>query len=143
MGQYHITINLDKREFINPHKIGLGLKLLEQCGMAGSSGDVLVMLLACSNGRGGGDISTKYPGMIGRWAGDRIAVVGDYCQEDDISGVNIRNIRQLCRNPGEVDPKLLTTWGSAFKDISDDLIPLINEQFDCHLDPAEGGWRKR
>ena len=79
MGQYHITVNLDKREFINPHLLGDGLKLWE----FGSSGDggvmmALSMLLACSNGRGGGDYPDHNEDVIGRWAGDRIAIVGDY-----------------------------------------------------------------
>lgn len=147
MGQYHITINLDKREYINPHKIGLGLKLLEQIGFAGSTGDILMMLLACSNDRGGGDIQTKHPELIGRWAGDRIAVVGDYCKRDDISGINIREIHRLCRDHKYLDPadleKIQADGETLFTDISDELIPLINEQFDYHLDPKEGGWRRR
>ena len=32
MGQYHKVYNLDKKEFIHAHKIGIGLKLTEQCG---------------------------------------------------------------------------------------------------------------
>ena len=32
MGQYHLTVNLDKHEFIHPHQLGDGLKLGEQCG---------------------------------------------------------------------------------------------------------------
>ena len=30
MGQYWLPVNLDKREFVNPHKLGAGLKLWEQ-----------------------------------------------------------------------------------------------------------------
>ena len=30
MGQYHYTVNLDKKEYLVPHKLGDGLKLLEQ-----------------------------------------------------------------------------------------------------------------
>ena len=29
MGQYHKLINLDKKEFVDPHKLGLGLKQVE------------------------------------------------------------------------------------------------------------------
>ena len=137
MGQYHLTINLDKKEFIYPHKIGLGLKLMEQCGFAGSTGDILFLLLACSNGRGGGDCETQYPKLIGRWAGDRIAVIGDYCQETDIPGVNAEEIQEQCRSTGLNGDK------TAFTDISDELIPLINEQFGCHIDPKGEGWRNR
>lgn len=149
MGQYHLTVNLDKREFINPHKIGLGLKLLEQCGFKGSTGDILFMLLACSNGRGGGDISTDFPELIGRWAGDRIAVIGDYSEADDIPGVDARNIYRLCINADtpHIDPadqeKIDESGESLFKDISDELIPLINEQFECGLNIEEKGWRPR
>jgi hypothetical protein len=148
MGQYHITINLDKREYIFPHKIGLGLKLMEQCGFRGSTGDILFLLLACSNGRGGGDCQTEHENLIGRWAGDRIVVAGDYCKPDDVPGINIEEIHHnLCS-----DPKYLTPEGLAemekrgetlFKDISDELIPLINEQFDCNLRADGDGWRRR
>jgi hypothetical protein len=92
MGQYHFVANLDKREFLNPHTMGDGLKLME----FGSSGDGtmlgLALLLACSNGRGGGDFHSKpevpedndlIELIIGRWAGDRIAVIGDYSENDD------------------------------------------------------------
>ena len=30
MGQYHKVYNLDRKEFIHPHKIDCGLKLVEQ-----------------------------------------------------------------------------------------------------------------
>lgn len=32
MGQYYKPVNLDKREYIHPHSIGNGLKMLEQTG---------------------------------------------------------------------------------------------------------------
>lgn len=147
MGQYHYTVNIDKREFINPHKIGLGLKLLEQCGFKGSTGDLLFMLLACSNGRGGGDIDTAYPQLIGRWAGDRIAVIGDYAEETDIPGLNAKEIHRLCTDPKWIDAadlkKIEESGETLFKDISDELIPLLNEQFDCGLKTESDGWRQR
>lgn len=81
MGQYHQVYNLDKKEFIHPHQIDNGLKLLEQVGHIHSTSTALFLLLANSNGRGGGD-AQKHP-MIGRWAGDRILVQGDYAKEGD------------------------------------------------------------
>lgn len=150
MGQYHLTVNLDKREFINPHKIGLGLKLREQIGFAGSIGDLIFMLLACSNGRGGGDIQTETKKLVGRWAGDRIAVIGDYAEKKDIRGVNAADIYFLCHDTefhGEDEKKILKRLRKKgldlFTDISDELVPLLNEQFDCGLDPAGDGWRRR
>ena len=56
MGQYHLTVNLDKKEFLMPHKLGVGLKLREQLGSRDSTPDALFILLACSNGYGGGDL---------------------------------------------------------------------------------------
>lgn len=80
MGQYHKTYNLDKKEVIHPHKIGNGLKLTEQVGKKSTS-TALFLLLANSNGRGGGD-ARPHP-YIGRWAGDRIVVQGDYAEPKD------------------------------------------------------------
>lgn len=126
MGQYYYPVNIDKREYINPHRFGDGLKLLE----FGSSGDGtmlgLAILLASGNGRGGGDLDrqsvnsgenafgeagpfdplpgeriehewvslnpqtnknqtyrTIVPRIVGRWAGDRIVIAGDYADRGD------------------------------------------------------------
>ena len=81
MGQYYKVYNLDRKEFIHPHRINCGLKLVEQMGFSGSTADALFLLLANSNGRGGGDVN-DHP-MIGRWAGDRIVVQGDYSEVND------------------------------------------------------------
>jgi hypothetical protein len=100
MGQYHIIYNKTKKEYFS---IG-GAKLLEKsfdpiCSTA------LMLLLANSNGRGGGDINIEYEytkdfkkkplaGKIlakqqaldliaGRWAGDKIVIQGDYATKED------------------------------------------------------------
>jgi len=39
MGQYWKPVNLTKREFINPHFLGAGLKLGEQVGTYPGTGD--------------------------------------------------------------------------------------------------------
>jgi hypothetical protein len=87
MGQYHYIVNLDKREFINPHRLGGGLKACEQLTSPAGTPQALFVLLICSNGRGGGDLAETRDfeeRIIGRWAGDRIAVVGDYAEDYDI-----------------------------------------------------------
>lgn len=83
MGQYHYVVNLDKHEFLDPHQLGCGLKLWEQLANFPSTGTALIPLLACSNGRGGGDLNGSNE-VIGRWAGDRIAIVGDYGEDSDL-----------------------------------------------------------
>ena len=83
MGQYYLIVNIDKRQYLNPHKCGDGLKLLEFA--SGSCGTLaaLAILLADGNGRGGGDLHSDNP-VIGSWAGDRIAIAGDYADEGKI-----------------------------------------------------------
>ena len=98
MGQYHYVINLDKKQVIHPHQIGNGLKLHEQIGWHYATATALVMLLASSSkdgGRGGGDFHAKHP-LVGSWAGDRIAFVGDYAEPGDIPGFDARLIYAQC-----------------------------------------------
>jgi len=95
MGQYHYPLNLSKHEFIDPLKLGCGLKLWEQVVNGVGTGTALTILLAAGGNepRGGGDleVDTDNPeyneiakSIIGRWAGDRIALVGDYAEDTDL-----------------------------------------------------------
>lgn len=95
MGQYHFVCNKTKHEYLNPHGFGDGLKLMEfGCSMGGTM-TALAILLASSNGRGGGDarIDDDHPliEVVGSWAGDEIAIIGDYHEEDDIAGWDSKN----------------------------------------------------
>lgn len=88
MGQYHLICNLTKKEYIHPHALGSGLKLWEQiAARRPGPGAALIVLLACSNGRGGGDLAGDE--IIGSWAGDRIAVVGDYAADTDLEPADL------------------------------------------------------
>lgn len=85
MGQYWYPVNLDKKEFIHPHKLGCGLTLWEQLANSPGTGAALVLLCAAQREpRGGGDLAHDTAGVIGRWAGDRIALVGDYAEDSDL-----------------------------------------------------------
>lgn len=113
MGQYHKVYNLDKREFIHAHEIDNGLKLLEQCGPGDqpTTSDAVWLLLANSNGRGGGD-APKHP-MVGRWAGDRLVVQGDYAEAGDAAYVP-EDVREACVNiSGEVKGMLHAVFSAA------------------------------
>lgn len=81
MGQYHYVYNLDKKEKLHAHLLDNGLKLVEQIGFMKSTSTALFLLLANSNGRGGGDVE-EHP-FVGRWAGDRVVVQGDYANLGD------------------------------------------------------------
>lgn len=117
MGQYHFVANLTKKQFLHPHKLGDGLKLMEFVPGGGTMG-ALGLLLSCSNGRGGGDFRGSDPlGLVGSWAGDAIAIVGDYYEEQDI--------------PNHVLPK---GWRETFEDISYPMRELMAEEFDLGQD---------
>ena len=78
MGQYHTLYNVDKKQKVD----GLsGYKLLEQIGYPKSTATALLLLIANSNGRGGGDVE-EHP-LVGSWAGDRVVMQGDYAEEGD------------------------------------------------------------
>lgn len=118
MGQYYCPVNLDKREFFHPHRLDVGLKLLE---MLDSPVATAVLLLQTNfpGRRGGGDPEHSYNGMIGRWRGDRVVIVGDYAKDGDWpeSPVPLGKIYGLC--PGK-DPS------ESFTDISDDVRRMLD-----------------
>lgn len=150
MGQYWLTVNLDKREFIDAHKLGVGLKLGEQVGSGHGSPDALFILVAAMRERrGGGDFDwdSNYYGhertnehpvgapvvesynevakrTIGRWAGDRIAVVGDYAEDTDLpnSPVPASKIYGLCGDRAEEGDT------DVFKDITEDVARVIEHE---------------
>ena len=106
MGQYFKAVNLDKREVVCPWCLGGGAKLWEWA--VNPQGAIFTLLLRKSSATGGGDYGGPEPqtielgdgnlaemiarsaireGMplpipaslvVGRWAGDRVALIGDY-----------------------------------------------------------------
>ncbi len=91
MGQYYLIVNLDKKQFLHPHRCGDGLKLLEFACSASGTLTALAILLADGNNRGGGDLRSDHP-VIGSWAGDGIVVAGDYADEGKFTGDPARNL---------------------------------------------------
>ena len=77
MGQYFKLVNETKKEVVDPWGIGGLAKYYEW--LYNDQARVLVWLLRKSDGGGGGDVSdpAQYQ-TLGRWAGDRIVLVGDY-----------------------------------------------------------------
>jgi len=94
MWQYWKTVSLTKREYVDNHKLGTGAKLWEQLANHPGTGAALIILCAAMpESRGGGDLSLysndkNYNAItrrtIGRWAGDRIALVGNYAEQSDL-----------------------------------------------------------
>ena len=104
MGQYFIAVNLDKREYVCPWCISGGAKLWEWA--VNRQGAIFTLLLRQSTEGGGGDYTGKTYEMdkhalAGRWAGDRVALVGDY----DRSG--LWGQRETYRN---ISAPLVAAW---------------------------------
>jgi hypothetical protein len=89
MGQYHMLVNSDKKEFVNPRDLGFGAKQLEHCGFLGDLPLVQYWLTMASPGRGFGDfvITGDNESVLGRWRGDRVFVLGDYTEIGDVPKV--------------------------------------------------------
>lgn len=165
MGQYWIPVNLTKKEFVSPHMLGSGLKLWEQLANPPGVGAALIVLTAAMpERRGGGDLDLDtnwhgpervnmadagpmpdgYPEVarrtIGRWAGDRIAIVGDYAHDDDLLPEDeASKIYDLCwskawAREGEQPPE------GAFTDISEDVCTVIEHELQGAF--VDDGWRR-
>jgi hypothetical protein len=76
MGQYFIAVNKTKREYIRSWDIGGGAKLWEWC--VNRQAGIFPYLLRKSTEGGGGDVQPDNPKFAGRWAGDKVYLVGDY-----------------------------------------------------------------
>jgi len=200
MGQYWMVVNLDKREFVCPHKLGAGLKLREQLAAHPGTGAALLILCAAQREkRGGGDfylrenwhgperkfpehnttpgpmpdglsaegVAEPYPTLaartIGRWAGDRIALVGDYAEDADLAPEhNASTIYEKCSEETEIvwsRKKAGALFQDAtggphhgmyahsrvvrpaeFRDVSDDVAAVIEHEL--HGRFAGDGWRE-
>ena len=90
MGQYHFPVNLTKKQYLNPHAFDDGLKLREFGCSAHGTMTALAYLLASSVGRGGGDFEKG--SFCGTWAGDQIAIIGDYSEKGDVPGFDAKEI---------------------------------------------------
>jgi hypothetical protein len=111
MGQYFKAVNLDKKEYVCPWCLSGGAKLWEWS--ANTQGSIFTLLLRKSSEGGGGDFHgyhnghgegtpVKHPDAIaGRWAGDRVILIGDY----DESGLwfQLASYRNISR-------QLVDTW---------------------------------
>jgi hypothetical protein len=127
MGQYWIPVNLDKKEYIDPHKLGAGLKLWEQlANTPGTAGALIVLCAAMPERRGGGDF--KESPTVGRWAGDRIALVGDYAEDGDLPlEFNASSIYEQCKD------------GGTYTDISDAVCAVLENEIGGKF--TGSGWR--
>ena len=110
MGQYHKVFNLTKKQMLNPHRCGDGLKIREFGTSGGGTMCALAYLLGCSTGRGSGDFERGT--LAGTWAGDRITILGDYAKTEDMVASGEEASRA-------VDAALVYDDKEGFEDVSD------------------------
>jgi len=173
MGQYWYPVNLDKKEYVCPHKLGSGLKLWEQlANHPGTGGALVVLCAAMTEPRGGGDFDMEdnwhgeertfpthnanpgpmpddYPSVakrtIGRWAGDRIAFIGDYAEPGDIPGARADLIYGACQEGGcdtfdmSEDDRAEAEALGEFADISEDVCRVLEHELQGEF--QGDGWR--
>ena len=121
MGQYHLLVNYDKKECVEPYGIGLGAKQVEQLGaFTGTIADAMYLLVMTSPARGGGDLPRT--SVSGRWAGDRVMIVGDYTQDSDVPSI----------------PQASYLYGNEYTDISNEVAEALQVAFG--RDVRESTW---
>lgn len=79
MGQYYYTVAPKKKEYLHPHKLGDGLKLMEFGGSG--LGTMFALGLLISEREVFGKDAERIPELFGSWAGSRIVIAGDYADE--------------------------------------------------------------
>ena len=128
MGQHWKAVNLDKHEFISPNALDAGSKLGELLGSRVGSA-LIILCAAMPVRRGGGDfdldsnfygpertdemalgapVNEQYNAIahrtIGRWAGNHIALIGEYAKDSDLpEEFKASEIYGHCSNGGWID----------------------------------------
>ena len=82
MGQYNHPVCIEAEEGLSPHRLGCGLKEGEQGFTRPGTPNAIVALVCARGGNMPADCSQSP--LIGRWAGKRVLVQGDYAEDDDI-----------------------------------------------------------
>jgi hypothetical protein len=84
MGLYHHPVCIEAEEGLDPAGLDSGLKEGEQ-GFNRPSSPAAIVALVCARG-GNMPADCSQSPLIGRWAGKRVLVQGDYAKDDDIPG---------------------------------------------------------
>jgi hypothetical protein len=105
MGQYHHPVCIEAEEGFVPHNLGCGLKEAEQIFTRPGTCAALVALVSARGGNMPADYSQSP--LVGRWAGKRVLVQGDYAEDGDIpdwDGPPLSLLYHALRSPEERGP---------------------------------------
>ena len=131
MGQYYRIVNLDKKEFLSPYKLDSGAKAWEQLANIWPGRALVTLVLSSPEQRGGGDLGEDE--IIGRWAGDRIIMVGDYAEDIDRPYIpEFGRLYSKCCEGENGEP-------SEFADITELLHPLFERELDVKITRSSWG----
>lgn len=114
MGQYHKLVNLDKREVVEPHGLGLGAKQYEQTACEASLSDAMYLLVMTSPASGSGD--WPLTALSGRWAGDRVVVLGDYTEDGSLPAFeNAGSLYKNSENWSDITTQVRDAFSEIFR----------------------------
>jgi hypothetical protein len=119
MGQYHHPVCIEAAEGLDPAGMDSGLKEGEQ-GFSRPGTPNAIVALVCARGGNMPADGSQSP-LIGRWAGKRVLVQGDYAEDDDIPGWRGPKLSRLYRAMRPVEERTpKKDWRSTpvFRDIT-------------------------
>src|SRR5665213_451030 len=105
MGQYHHPVCIEAEEGLVPHILGCGLKEAEQVFTRPGTCAALVALVSARGGNMPADCS--HSPLVGRWAGKRVLIQGDYAEDGDIpewDGPPLSLLYHALRSPEDRQP---------------------------------------
>jgi hypothetical protein len=109
MGQYHHPVCIEAEEGLDPAGMDSGLKEGEQ-GFNRPGTPAAMIALVCARG-GNMPADCSQSPLIGRWAGKRVLVQGDYAEDKDIKGWNGPQLSTLYRAMTPVEERKI--WGDT------------------------------
>jgi hypothetical protein len=121
MGQYHHPVCIEAEEGLNPAGMDSGAKEGEQGFSRPSTPNAIVALVCTRGGNMPADCSQSP--LVGRWAGKRVLVQGDYAEDKDIPGWKGPRLSKLYRAMMPVEdrkPKKDRRTIPVFSDITRD-----------------------
>jgi len=121
MGQYHHPVCIEAAEGLDPAGMDSGLKEGEQ-GFNRPSTPAAIVALVCARG-GNMPADCSQSPLVGRWAGKRVLIQGDYAEDGDIPGWKGPRLSKLYRAMRPVDerkPKKDWRTTPVFEDITRD-----------------------
>ena len=152
MGQYYYVVNLDKKQYLCPHKFNDGAKLMEFGHSTEGTLLALTVLLADGNGRGGGDLHIEarqdMRKLLGSWAGDRIVIAGDYADphnfltEEEVNKIKaILEKQEHYQEHPECIESCLNVYSACrffvFEDISFEIIKILISANELEVETLE------